>query len=159
MSDQRDEDGSDASPPGDGAGQTMQIDALVDADAVLEDAAGEGDYGPPEAAFDGPPIVSRAPPPLPKRGPKKSVVIGALAVVMVLSIGAAFAASSVLTPAVPVAPAVTAPAPAAPPAPIAEEPVAEAPVVEAPAAHGPVTIEEIEITGGSPAEEEDAGVE
>ncbi len=132
----------------------MQIDALADTDAVLEDSPSEEpeDGESSEAAFDGPPVPSRAPPPLPKRGPKKSVVIGALAVVMVLAVGAAFAASNFVSPAVVVPAAHPPAAPAAAP-PIEAPPVAAPPVAAPP--RTPITIEEIEITGGA---DTDAGV-
>jgi len=148
MSDQGDEDRRRL-PPGDG-GRTMQIDALADTDAVLEDSPSEEpeDGESSEAAFDGPPLPSRAPPPLPKRGPKKSVVVGALAVVMVLAVGAAFAASNFVSPEVAVVPV------AHPPAAPAASPPIEAPPVAAPP-RTPITIEEIEITGGA---DTDAGV-
>ena len=151
MSDQGDEGGRRV-PPGDG-GRTMQIDALADADAVLEDSASEepDNADSSEPVFDGPPVPSRAPPPLPRRGPKKSVVVVALAVVMVLAVGAAFAASSFVSPEVVVVPAVrpqtarTATPPATPAAPQAVAPT-----------RAPITIEEIEITGGA---DEDAGAQ
>jgi hypothetical protein len=130
-----------------GGGRTMVIDAVADADAVLEDNSASGDLDAPDDALAGPPIVSRAPPPLPKRGPKRSVVIAALVVVMALAVGAAFFASSMIAPVV--APTAAAPNSAAPTAATpASPPAAEAP------AHRPITIEEIEITGGS---DEDAG--
>jgi len=133
----------------------MQIDALADADAVLEDSASEepDNADSSEPVFDGPPVPSRAPPPLPRRGPKKSVVIGALAVVMVLAVGAAFGASSFVSPEVVVVPAVR-----PPPAPSTAPPVAAPPVEEPPVAvhRTPITIEEIEITGGA---DEDAGAQ
>lgn len=138
-------------------GPTMQVDAVADADAVLEDSsAGEEDAPElPDAAVDAPPRATHAPPPLPKRGPKKSVVMMVLAIVLVLSVGAAFAASSLLTPALPVPATRTRVAPthaAAAPTPVIVAPA----VVEAPPrVHTRVTIEAIEITGG--ATEQDAG--
>jgi hypothetical protein len=122
-------------------GRTMQVDALVDADAVLEDGTADdadaegGD--PPVDGYEPPAIVSRAPPPLPKRGPKKSVVIVALGVVIVLSIVAAFGASRFLAPDVPVAA-------------VLPTTVPEAPAIK----RTPLTLEAIEIMGGP---EEDMG--
>lgn len=129
----------DAEIPGSG-GRTMQIDALVDPDAVLEDGTADDAEEPPESGYEPPAMVSRAPPPLPKRGPKKGVVIVALAVVLALSIGAAFGASKLLAPDVPVAVVV--------PPRIAAEP--------AHVERTPLTLEAIEIMGGP---EEDMGPE
>jgi hypothetical protein len=159
MSDQGEKDGvedpSADAPGGELASSTMQVDALVDPDAVLEDSSAGEEEAPADEALESAPSVSHAPPPLPKRGPKKSVVMAALVVVVALSIGAAVLASSVLTPALPV-PAVVTPATAQPSVPTAP-PVEVAPVAEAPRARAPLTIEAIEITGGGP--EEDAGAE
>ena len=149
--------GPGESSPRGNAEQTMQFDALVDADAVLDDTSSAGTEEAPEQSDDGfddeQPAVAHAPPPLPKRGPSKGVIAAGLVVVIVLAVGAALAASELMTPAVPVR--VALPAPAAP-VHITAAPIVAAPVIEAPRpAHRPVTIEAIEITGGS--EEEDAG--
>jgi hypothetical protein len=150
MSDQPD-DGAKA-PRSIPAGPTMQIDALRDADAILEDNAAEltgDDVMDAAASSAGDTRAPAAPPPLPRRGPPKSVVIAALVVVLAVAVGAAFFLSGVLAPphdhvAAP-APAPALPAAATPP-PAAPEP---APAEPPAPARTKISIEAIEIVGGS----------
>lgn len=147
----------EGSPRG-GGDQTMQIDALVDADAVLDDISSAGSEEAPEESDDGfddaQQPVAHAPPPLPKRGPSKGVIAAGLVVVIALAVGAALAASEFMAPAPHLHASQPGPTPVA--APVVAAPVVAAPVLEAPhPAHRPVTIEAIEITGGS--DEGDAG--
>ena len=142
-----------------GGDQTMQIDALVDADAVLDDVSSAGGEEAPEQSDEGfedeQQPVAHAPPPLPKRGPSKAVIATGLVVVIALAVGAALAASEFMAPAPHLHASQPGPTPVAP-APVVAAPIVAAPVIEAPRpAHAPVTIEAIEITGGS--DEGDAG--
>jgi hypothetical protein len=152
MSDQPDE-GAKA-PRSVPAGPTMQIDAVGDADAVLEDNAAEltgDDVVDAAASSAGETQAPVRPPPLPRRGPPKPVVIAALVVVLAIAVGAAFVLSNVLAPApVPMITATPAPerAPVAAPPPAVPSP--SAPAAEPPApAHTKISIEAVEIVGGA----------
>jgi hypothetical protein len=148
MSDQPDE--SAKAPRSIPAGPTMQIDALRDADAVLEDSAAEltgDDVADAAASSAGAARAPVGPPPLPRRGPPKPVVIAALVVVLAAAVGAAFFLSGVLAPphehvAAPALP-VTATPPAAAPA------AAPAPAEPTAPARTKISIEAVEIVGGS----------
>jgi hypothetical protein len=132
------------------AGPTMQIDAVRDADAILEDNAAEltgDDVADAAASSAGEARAPVGPPPLPRRGPPKSVVIAALVVVLGAAVGAAFFLSGVLAPpqehvAAPTPPPMPS---AATPPPAAPEP---APVEPASPARTKISIEAVEITGG-----------
>ena len=128
------------------ASATMQIDALVDPDAVLEDSVApevSGDDVADASSSAGQARAPAGPPPLPRRGPSKPIVIAALVIVLVAAFGAAVFASNILAPAEP--------APIAAPAPAPLPPAATPPSApEAPAApRRRISIEAVEIVGGS----------
>jgi hypothetical protein len=153
MSDQPDE-GAKA-PRSVTAGPTMQIDAVGDADTVLEDNAAEltgDDVADAAASSAGETRAPVGPPPLPRRGPPKPVVIAAFVVVLGVAVGAAFYLSNVLAPAPKPAVAAPTPPPVAVPPVAAPPPAAAAPA--GPAAEPPapartkISIEAVEIVGG-----------